>query len=217
MLRAVTLVAAWRRIESELPRDWTDARLRLVVEDESHASRAAALLGPAMPGRSGREIRFYCARRGAGIGPDAIVRLLERLDEEKLVGRLDLIAAGEPTTDGEAAAPTLKRSWDAELAALPPDWSDLYAEIELSSTDYLERAALLLSPVNPARFAGAAGFRYRCAKSTGYGASSEMAGRCLERLDAEHIRGAVRVLHALSDTHHVGTQGPVFRLQGKAV
>jgi hypothetical protein len=44
-----------------------------------------------------------------------------------------------------------------------------------------------------------------------------MARRCLARLDEEGIRGVVRVLYALSDTDPVGTQGPVWRLEGKAV
>src|SRR5436853_3958236 len=152
MLRAVALVGHWREIEARLPADWSDARLLLSVEDEAKAPRAAALLGPAMPGRRGREIRFYCASRGAGVSPDAVRRMLERLDEEKIAGRLELLAAGEPTEQPETARATLQGSWDAELAVLPPDWSDLYAEIELTSSDHLERAALLLSPLNPARY-----------------------------------------------------------------
>jgi hypothetical protein len=41
--------------------------------------------------------------------------------------------------------------------------------------------------------------------------------RCLERLDESNIRGVVRVLRALSDTHPVATQGPVWYVGGKAV
>jgi hypothetical protein len=44
-----------------------------------------------------------------------------------------------------------------------------------------------------------------------------MTHRCLERLDAEDIRGEVRVLRALSDTHHVWTQGPVWYVGGRSV
>jgi hypothetical protein len=217
MLRPVTLVAQWHEIESRLPDDWADARLHLVADDETKAARAAALLGPALPGRSGRDVRFYCARRGAGVGPDALRRLLARIDEEGIAGTLELLAAGEPVATPQTARPTLRGSWDAALAALPPDWSDLYAEVELTSTDYLERAALLLSPVNPARYGGVPGFRFRCSRSFGYGVSAAMAHRCLERLDDEGIRGTVRVLHALSDTEPVGTQGPVWRVEGRAV
>jgi hypothetical protein len=216
MLRAVTLVGAWRRIESELPRGWTEARLHLTVDDEGRAARAAALLGPAAPGRSGRDVRFHCVR-GTAVGPDALFRLLERLDAEQIQGRLELVSSGEAAVRADPVPATLRGAWEAELGALPPDWSDVYAEVELTSTDYLERAALLLSAVNPSRYGGATGFRFRCSKSFGYGATPQMAGRCLQRLDDEQIRGAVRVLQALSDTHPVGTQGPVFRLGGKAV
>ena len=44
-----------------------------------------------------------------------------------------------------------------------------------------------------------------------------MARRCMERLDHAGIPGEVRVLRALSDTHPVGTQGPVWYVGGKAV
>jgi hypothetical protein len=218
MLRAVTLVADWRELQARLPGDWADARLLLTVEDEAKAPRAAALLGPAMPGRHGREIRFYTARRGAGIAPGALERLLARLDEEGIGGRLELLAADEPTQqDTETHRPTLAGTWDALVATLPPDWSDLYGEIELESSDWLERAALLLSPLNPARYGGLPGFRFRVSRRFGYGTAPTMARRAFERLDEQGIRGELRVLYVLSDTHPVGTQGPVFRLEGRAV
>jgi hypothetical protein len=217
MLPAVTLVAQWREIESRLPGDWADARLLLTVEDEAQAPRAAALLAPAMPGRRGREIRLHCSRRGAGLAPGALERLLARLDDERLAGRLELLATAEATVATRATISTLTGSWDAEIASLPPDWSDVYAELELGSTDYLERAAVLMSALNPARYGGPAGFRFRVSRSFGYGTSPEMARRSFERLDDERIDGTIRILYALSDTHPVGTQGPVFRLDGRAV
>jgi hypothetical protein len=218
MLRAVTLVAQWRELQARLPADWADARLLLQADDEARAARAAALLGPAMPGRHGREIRFYATRRGAGIAPAAVERLLARLDEERIAGRLELLAADEPTEqDPETHRPTLAGTWDALLATLPPDWSDLYGEIELESSDWLERAALLLSPLNPARFGGIPGFRFRVSRRFGYGTAPEMALRSFERLDDAGIRGELRIVYVLSDTYPVSTQGPVFRLDGRAV
>ena len=53
--------------------------------------------------------------------------------------------------------------------------------------------------------------------TAGYGVAPEMARRCFERCDAEEIRGSVQVLRALSDTQLVGTQGPVWLLDGKTV
>jgi hypothetical protein len=89
--------------------------------------------------------------------------------------------------------------------------------VRFDSTDYVERGALLLSPVNPSRYGGKPGFRFRTARRFGYGVSPGMARRSLERLDAEDIRGSVRILRALSDTRPAQTQGPVWYLGGRAV
>ncbi|MDQ3822677.1 MAG: hypothetical protein M3321_05495 [Actinomycetota bacterium] len=213
------LVEQWRAIERDLPEDWGDARLVMTVGDERQANRAAGLLGPITPGRRGKQLRFYTARRGAGHRPDLVRRLLARLDAERIEGELELVSSGAPeqAAPAEIVRPTLTAMWDAAVAALPSDWSDAYAEVELRSSDHLDRAALLLSPVNPARFGGRPGFRFRTARVFGYGVSPEMARRCFERLDSEGIRGSVRILRALSDTHPVQTQGPVWYVGGKAV
>jgi hypothetical protein len=213
----MALVDQWQVIEGNLPEGWGDARLRLVVSDEGQCDRAAALLGPAAPGRRGNVISFYTTRRGAGHSPGRIRELLARLDRERIAGRLELTGSAEAPVEAELAKSTFVASWDAEIAALPEDWSDVYAEIELASSDYLERAALLLAPVNPARFGGKPGFRWRAARRFGYGASAEMARRCLERLDDEGIHGRAHVLWALSNTRPVQTQGPVWYTGGKSV
>jgi hypothetical protein len=213
----MALVEQWQEIERGLPEGWGDARLRLHVDDDGDCDRAAALLGPANPGRRGKVISFFAARRGAGISPDRIRGLLQRLDREGIDARLELAGSDAAPVEQELARSTFVASWEAELAALPEDWTDLYAEVELASSDYLERAALLLAPVNPARYGGKPGFRFRVARRFGYGASAEMARRCLERLDGEEIRGAARVLWALSDTRPVQTQGPVWYSGGRSV
>jgi hypothetical protein len=89
--------------------------------------------------------------------------------------------------------------------------------VELDSTDYVERGALLLAPVNPARYGEGATFRFRCASSKGYGVAPAMARRALERLDEEGITGRVRALRVLSDTSSAFTQGPVWRVEGRSV
>jgi hypothetical protein len=214
----VRLADRWRSIERGLPDNWSDARLLLRVRDESEAERAAAALTPLMPGRSGGEIRFYTARRGAGASPDAVRRMLRRLDHDGIRGELELVSAGEPEPGVLAVErPRLAEAWDAAVATLPPDWSDLYAELELTSSDHVERAALLLSPVNPARYGGKPALRFRVARRFGYGASAGMVRRCLERMDAEHLKGQLRILRVLSDTDPVATQGPVWYVEGKAV
>jgi hypothetical protein len=215
----VGLVDQWRAIERGLPEDWGDARLVLTVPDDARGRRAAVLLGPINPGRRGKQLRFYTARRGAGHRPELVERLLARLDAERVGGELELVSSSkpEPAAAPETARPTLAASWDACVAALPSDWSDAYAEVELRSSDHLDRAALLLSPVNPARYGGKPGFRFRAARRFGYGVSPEMARRAFERLDAEGIRGTVQILRALSDSRPAQTQGPVWYVGGRAV
>jgi hypothetical protein len=217
LLPAMRLVDQWREIEESLPEDWADARLELTPEDLSQLDRAAALLAPLVPGKGRNSIRFLTARRGAGPSPEAVRRTLRRLDREGLRGKLGLLSSGKPTVEPPTARETLAASWDAVVAALPPDWSDVYAEVELRSSDQMERAALLLAPLNPSRFGGRPAFRFRVAQRFGYGASPGMVRRCLERLDEEGTRGVVRVLRVLSDTKPVATQGPVWYVGGRAV
>lgn len=212
----MSLVEQWNRIETSLDPSWGDAQLALVVDVEAGASRATALLGPAAPGRFGTTIRFFTTRSGGGVGPEAVRRMLRRLDEERIGGTLELVSSEEAPAAPVVSRRLLADEWDAALAPLPSDWSDLYCELELQSSDHFDHAALLMAPVNPLR-RGTPGFRFRCAHSYGYGAAPQMVRRCLSRLDEEGISGAVRVLHALSDTHPAQTQGPVWHLGGRTV
>jgi hypothetical protein len=211
------LVEQWRRIWAELPAEWADARIALTVPNASQRSRAAALLGPAGPGIVGDELRLTVSRSGGGIGADQLTKLLGKIDEAEIRGTLRLVEAGERAPHAEGPSPGHADTWAQAVAALPPDWSDLYCELELASSDHLQRGALLIAPVNPARVPGRSAFRFRVAHTFGYGASPQMTARCLERLDQEGIPGRLTILHALSDTHNVDTQGPVWRVGGKAV
>jgi hypothetical protein len=213
----VSFVSEWNEIERGLPENWSDARLVLTVSDDANCDRAAALLGPANPGRSGKLIRFFAGRRGAAPSPDLVRRLLRRLDDERIIGRLELVGSDEAEAAPEIARSTLAAEWDAAAPTLPSDWSDLHAEVELRSSRDLEHAALALSPLNPSAAPGRPGFSFRVARRFGYGASPEMARRSLERLDEQDIAGELRVLRVLSDTRPVATQGPVWRVGGKAV
>ncbi|MDQ3066190.1 MAG: hypothetical protein M3R12_03415 [Actinomycetota bacterium] len=211
------LVGQWRRILEELPEGSGDLILDLVVPRADQQARAAALLGPAGPGRMGQELRFSVHRAGGGIGFDQAAKLLGKLDEERIRGTLALVTVGERAEVAPPPPGTVAEAWQLALAALPRDWSDLYCELELTSTDHLDRAALLIAPVNPARVPGRSAFRFRVAQSFGYGASPTMTRRCFERLDGEGIPGRLTMLHVLSDTHNVDTQGPVWRVGGRAV
>ena len=209
-----------------LPRGWERARLELTVEEPEEADRASLLLASATPGRQGRAFTLYVHGEKSGLMPTTglVKRVVGRLDSAGIRGRVRLVAHEEAVAreepapaepDGEPAK--LAPSWDGLLRRLPPDWSDLYAEVELDSTDYLERGALLLAPVNPARYGGPTAFRFRSASRKGYGVAPGMARRALERLDDEGLSGRVRVLRVLSDTHPVSTQGPVWRVDGRSV
>jgi hypothetical protein len=214
----VRLVDQWTAIEQGLDPRWHDSRLDLVVADESQRRRALALLGPASPGRVGTTIRFTTTRSGVGVGPEAARRLLRRLDADGISGTLTLVSSDEAPPAPALARSSLAEEWDTALAVLPSDWSDLLCELELTSSDHIERGALLLAPMNPVLGGtGRPGFRFRCAQSFGYGASLGMVRRCLARLDDAGIPGEVRILRAVSGAHPVATQGVVWYLGGKAV
>jgi hypothetical protein len=213
----VAIVGQFREIESALPEGWQAAHLRLTVPDEGDCARAAALLGPTNPGRHGKVIDFTTARRGVGVGPDRIRELLRRLDGAGIGGTLELVDAVAPDEAPAAADGGLATAWDGLVASLPADWSDLYAEVELPSTDYIEPGALRLSPLNPRRTGRLAIFRFRAARTFGYGAAPEMVRRCFERLDEAGITGDVRILNVFSNTYPVKTQGPVWYAGGTVI
>ncbi len=217
MLTPVKLADRFTELERSLPDDWADAQFVLTVADDARCDRAAALLGPANPGRLDKTIRFGASRRAMGLAPDAIRRLLRRLDTEGIAADLDLARVEEAVPAEVRARASLREQWEQSLASLPQDWSDLYAEVRLDSTDYVERAALMLAPANPARFGAANALRFRCARRFGYGVSAEMAARCLARCDEQGISGAVEILRVLSDTYPVATQGPVWYIGGRSV
>ncbi len=120
-------------------------------------------------------------------------------------------SADRAATSGVAA------QWDAALATLPPDWSDLLCGLELQSSDLLPRAALLCAPVNPTRDHDMIGFVFRCARRAGYGVSPSMARRCFEHLDEEQIPARVTIRRMLADARNVDTQGVVWPVGGRVL
>jgi hypothetical protein len=215
-------VDQWQLLQATLPVDWEHARLSFSVEDPGQVSAAAGVLGPLGAGRYGGQVRIEVRNSAVG-GPEALRNLLRALDRKRIWGTLEL--AGAPTTavsppaDEPAAAPRSKLagSWDAALEKLPPAWSDLLCELEMDSSDYLTRGALLGAPLNPTRSGDALALRFRVARTKGYGAPPGLVRRCLERMDADGITGEVTVRNALSETDNVATQGPVWRVAGRSV
>lgn len=213
----MSVAEQYRELEARLPEDWADARFVLSVDDTSSADRAASLLTPFQPGRVGGQVRFSVPRRGGRL--DQARRLMERIDRERIAGTLELVTTSEASPEAEeprSAWPPAAEQWDSAVAALPEDWTDLYAQVELASSDFLDRGALLMGPLNPARYGGSVGFRFRVGRY-GYGAAPEMTRRCFERLDDEGIGARVTMLHFLADTKPVMTQGPVWYLEGRPV
>ncbi len=214
----MSLAGQWEQIASGLPGDWGDVRLRLTLEEAGRAAVAATLLGSLQPLRTGADgIALRVTHDGSGPSVASLRRGLARLDGERLHGTLALVSSEARTATPPATAATLPESWDAAIATLPADWSDLLGEIELDSSDYFERAALHLAPTNPRRVGERHALRFRSASRFGYGASPGMVRRCLERCADDGIRGRVAVLRALSDTRPVGTQGPVWQIDGEMV
>ena len=100
------------------------------------------LLGPATPGRSGREIRFFVSRGGSGVAPDAVRRMLQRIDGEGIGASLDLVSSDAAPPAPEIARSTLAGEWDAALATLKSP--DVIKQIELQGS--------LASPMTQAAF-----------------------------------------------------------------
>jgi hypothetical protein len=202
--------AQWDQL---LTQDWNEARIRVTLEEPERSDRAAQLLGPLQPFRAGRTGLTFAAARS-----DMVRRLLARLDAERIHGVLELVEV-EPaeTRKPEPPAPTLRESWEAELATLPGDWSDLLVEVELTSSDYMDKAALNMVPLNPRLEGTRNAFRFRVARTFGYGAAPQMVARCLSRCDEDWMRGTVHVLRVLSGSRPVGTQGPVWQIDGVTV
>ncbi len=217
----VTLGERLQAILDDLPEGWSVVGL-VVSVDEADADRAALILGSLSPGRAGRTFRLDVARMGSdGPSAEATRRALDRLEGEGIDARLSAgdVDAVETRSEPAASATTgLATAWDELEPRLPADWSDLYLEIELASSDEIERAALLSSPLNPFLIENdRPALRFRAARQTGYGAAPMMVRRCLTRLDEARIGGKLHLLRVQSETRHVLTQGPVWRDSGRAI
>ena len=208
----------WAQIEEGLDPAWSE--LRLVFTPEGALEPAAAALGPLQPVRVGTEFRFHALR--ADGGAERTRNSLRALDRKRIWGTLGLIETGAatpvvPRAEDPAQQVGLVDAWDALLATLPPDWSDILGELELDSTDHVPRAALLGAPMNPTRVAGEVALRFRASGKQGYGVSEQMARRCFERMDADGITGRIRAIYDISDSENAVTQGPVWRIAGRSV
>ena len=214
----MSLVGWWKEFQEGLPEGGNEPSSACSSAAPRRCDRAAALLAPAQPFRvDPMALRFAASQNGTGPGPDAVTRLLERLDENRIRGTIKLVGSTLAAAPEVREEISLAASWDAALAGLPPDWSDLYAELSLTSTAFVAPASMLCTPINLRLEGDGAVLRFRSAQTFGYGASPGMVRRCFERCDDADITGSVRVLRVLSDSRPVGTQGPVWLVGGKTV
>jgi hypothetical protein len=204
----VRLAEQWSEILEGLPREWERVVVELRVADPAQRERAALLLGREADGETFR-LEVERDARTVGVNPEVTGMVMVRLDAEGVAGELSLAAT-------HMGRHSLAEEWGVLVEALPPDWSHLLAQIDLDSSDFVDRGALLVGPLNPT-LVDLRALQFRAARTVGYGASVGMVRRCLERLDAESITGRIQVVHVVSDAHPVATQGPVFRLGGKPV
>jgi len=208
----------WAQIEQDLPTDWSETQLAFTPEGS--VAEAAAVLGPLQPGRVGSELRLHIERAEGGV--ERARNIFRALDRRRIWGTLSVVGSIRDVAplveaSGSERPGSLAEQWDAALAELPPDWSDVLCVLELDSSDHVPRAALLGAPLNPTRVHGEVALQFRASGKQGYGVSPQMARRCFERMDAETIAGSLRVVYGLSDTENAVTQGPVWRLAGKSV
>ena len=84
------------------PEEWGETKLNISVARDEQRARAAALLGPAGPGRLGDDLRLSVHRAGGGIGPDQADKLFRKLDDERIRATLSLVTVGEREAREEA-------------------------------------------------------------------------------------------------------------------
>ncbi len=149
-------VEQWRVIEKNLPEGWEEARLTFTVEDEASADAAAEVSRRSAPVGSGESCDSTCDAR-VPHGPESVRNLAQRLDRRRIWGSLEglstfgsrrLLSRQLLLRVGRRLRPRelLQTHGTMRLRTPPPDWSDLLRELEVDSSDYLPRAALLGAP-----------------------------------------------------------------------
>ena len=154
-------------VDSDSDRELPEAGSSAPVCGSSCATRRPPIArrrcsAPLQPFRRGRVVlRSRSRATAAAPSPERVARLLDGSTASGSRGTIELVAlAAAAVAASSARRPPLAESWAAALATLPADWSDLLGEIELDSSDYLERAALLCAAQSaPRRRARGAAFR----------------------------------------------------------
>jgi hypothetical protein len=97
------------------------------------------------------------------------------------------------------------------LETLPPDWSDLYFELELPDEQRLDEARLMMAQAQLERIPGyRTRFSFRVSNTRGYGCYAPLAESCLAKLDTRLIGGYLSLERVLTAVEPNMTQGPVI-------
>lgn len=87
------LAQAWDEAVAELPPGWSDLLCELSLDSSDLLPRAALLCAPLNPTRNPQAValRFRVGTRGYGAFPGMVRRCLERLDAERITGRVAVL------------------------------------------------------------------------------------------------------------------------------
>jgi hypothetical protein len=89
-----SLVSEWEALVETLPPDWSDLLCRLEVDSTDYLASATLLGAPLNPARIPGEtaLRFrVSSTKGYGTSPLMVRRCFERMDEQGVTGRLDVL------------------------------------------------------------------------------------------------------------------------------
>ncbi len=106
---------------------------------------------------------------------------------------------------------TLTHQWDALLADEPADWENLFIELRIADDDCMEEAGLAICALNPWHGESwrSGWFRFRVARTFGYGADDALTRNMLAKLDRRGIAGELVLLRSIDHFLPVHTQGTV--------
>ncbi len=103
-----TLTEAWEGAVSELPPGWSDLLCELELDSSDHLPRAALLGAPLNPTRVRDEIalRFRVSgKQGYGASPLMVRRCFERMDGDRIAGRIRVLYGLSDTENAVTQGP----------------------------------------------------------------------------------------------------------------
>jgi len=103
-----TLAEAWTEAVSGLPPGWSDLLCELALDSSDHLPRAALLGAPLNPTRvpDGIALRFRVSgKQGYGASPLMVQRCFERMDADRIVGRVEVVYELSDTANAVTQGP----------------------------------------------------------------------------------------------------------------